>query len=107
MPSPRSRKVVSSAVVANLAIAICKYVAAAFTGSPAMLSEAFHSTADLGNEALLLIGMRCSSRPPDALHPFGHGKLLYFYSLSKSSAAKIQLSSPFFWKTQRALSELF
>ena len=81
MPSPRSRKVVSSAVVANLAIAICKYVAAAFTGSPAMLSEAFHSTADLGNEALLLIGMRCSSRPPDALHPFGHGKLLYFYSL--------------------------
>lgn len=46
-----------------------------------MMSEAFHSTADVGNELLLLFGMRRSRRPPDALHPFGHGKLLYFYSL--------------------------
>ena len=46
-----------------------------------MFAEAFHSTADTGNEFLLLIGMKRSMRPPDALHPFGHGKVLYFYSL--------------------------
>jgi len=46
-----------------------------------MFAEAFHSTADAGNELLLLPGIRRSTRPPDALHPFGHGKLLYFYSL--------------------------
>lgn len=72
---------VFAGIASNLAIAGCKYVAAIITSSPAMLSEAFHSTADTGVEILLLIGMRRSRRPPDALHPFGHGKLLYFYSL--------------------------
>lgn len=46
-----------------------------------MLAEAFHSTADCGNELLLLLGMKRSERPPDTLHPFGHGKVFYFYSL--------------------------
>jgi divalent metal cation (Fe/Co/Zn/Cd) transporter len=45
------------------------------------VAEAFHSTADSGNELLLLWGIRRSARPPDSLHPFGHGKVLYFYSL--------------------------
>lgn len=80
MPS-RSDRVVFVGLFSNAAIAVGKYVAGAITGSPAMMSEAFHSTADVGNELLLLFGMRRSRRPPDALHPFGHGKLLYFYSL--------------------------
>src|SRR6267378_5773114 len=81
MPLRSAKKVVVVAIIANLAIAICKYVAAVFTGSSAMFAEAFHSTADTGNEFLLLIGMKRSTRPPDSLHPFGHGKVLYFYSL--------------------------
>jgi cation diffusion facilitator family transporter len=80
MPS-RSDRVVFVGLFANAAIAVGKYVAGGVTGSPAMMSEAFHSTADVGNELLLLLGMRRSRRSPDALHPFGHGKLLYFYSL--------------------------
>lgn len=76
-----SKKVIYAAIVANVAIAIGKYAAAILTGSSAMLAEAFHSTADSGNELLLLVGMKRSARPPDALHPYGHGKALYFYSL--------------------------
>ena len=81
MSSRSSRKVVFAAIAANVSIAICKYIVAAATGSPAMLSEAFHSTVDTGNELLLLFDMRRSRRPADSLHPFGHGKLLYFYAL--------------------------
>ena len=79
--SPSSKRVVYAAIIANLAIMICKYVAAFFTRSSAMLAEAFHSSADTLNEFLLLIGMKRSERPADELHPFGHGKELYFWSL--------------------------
>jgi divalent metal cation (Fe/Co/Zn/Cd) transporter len=49
-PLRASKRVVYIAIVANVAIAICKHAAAAFTASPAILAEAFHSTADTGNE---------------------------------------------------------
>jgi cation diffusion facilitator family transporter len=81
MVSRESKKVIYAAIVANLAIAALKYVAAIFTRSSAMMAEAVHSTIDSGNELLLLLGMKRSARPADALHPYGHGKALYFYSL--------------------------
>jgi cation diffusion facilitator family transporter len=81
MATRESKGVIYAAIIANIAIAVCKFAAAAVTGSSAMLAEAFHSTADSGNELLLLWGIKRSSRPPDSLHPYGHGKVLYFYSL--------------------------
>ncbi|HUJ59279.1 MAG TPA: cation diffusion facilitator family transporter [Kofleriaceae bacterium] len=68
------------ALVVNLAIACGKAVAAALSGSGAMLAETLHSLADCGNQVLLLVGVRSSHKPPDARHPLGHGRAMYFYS---------------------------
>ncbi len=76
-----SKVAVIAAVVANLIIAIIKFIAAAITGSSAMISEGIHSLVDTGNGGLLLHGMSRAKRPADEGHPFGHGKSLYFWSL--------------------------
>ena len=80
MASAQSKLVVYAAAAGNLLVAVTKFIAAAYTGSSAMLSEAVHSVADTGNQVLLLYGMRRADRPPDDLHPLGYGRELYFWS---------------------------
>lgn len=75
-----SRTAVIAALLGNASLAVLKGIAAAATGSAAMLAETFHSIADTGNQVLLLVGMRWARRPADAMHPFGHGKNVYFWS---------------------------
>lgn len=75
-----SRPVIYAALAGNLMVALTKLAAALWTGSSAMLSECIHSAVDMGNELLLLYGMRRADIRPDPDHPFGYGRELYFWS---------------------------
>jgi hypothetical protein len=71
-------KSVIAALLANLGIAVAKFIGWLVTGASSMLAEALHSVADSGNQAMLLLGSRLARREPDPNHPFGHGRVRYF-----------------------------
>lgn len=75
-----SIKSIIFALSANFGIAVTKTVAAAITGSGAMLAESIHSFADCGNQGLLFLGLSAAKKKPDRKHPLGYGKEIYFWS---------------------------
>jgi cation diffusion facilitator family transporter len=75
-----SSRVVYAALIGNALVAASKYIAAALSGSSAMLTEAIHSTSDCTNQILLLIGVRRGKLPADESHPFGYGMEIYFWA---------------------------
>src|SRR5215475_4970615 len=80
MSASGGTRAVIAALLANLGIAVTKFVAFALTSSSSMLAEAIHSVADSGNQVLLLIGGRRAARPETEQHPFGYGRERYIYA---------------------------
>jgi cation diffusion facilitator family transporter len=80
MSASGGTKAVIAALLANLGIALSKFVAFFITGSASMLAEAIHSVADSGNQGLLLLGGRQARQAADREHPFGYGRARYFWA---------------------------
>ena len=80
-PTHESVGSVIAAITANILVGIVKFIAAAISGSVAMVSEGIHSIVDSGNGFLVLLGIHKAKKPPTIEHPFGFGKELYFWTL--------------------------
>jgi cation diffusion facilitator family transporter len=80
MGAPHDTSHILQSLISNVVMAAIKVAAAVYTGSGALLAEALHTTADSANQVLLLIGVSRSRKAPDATHPLGYGRELYFWS---------------------------
>ncbi|HZB49749.1 MAG TPA: cation diffusion facilitator family transporter [Mycobacteriales bacterium] len=80
MSASGGTRAIIAALVANLGIAVAKFVGFLITGSSSMLAESAHSVADSGNQGLLLVGGKRARRSATAEHPFGYGRDRYFYA---------------------------
>jgi len=78
--SSGSAKIILIAMTANLGIAVAKFAGAYFSKSSALFAEAIHSVVDTTNQLLLLFGEKASRKKPDATHPLGYGREIFFWS---------------------------
>lgn len=69
------------ALVGNVLICGAKFAAWISSGSSSMLAEFIHSIIDVGNQSLLLVGLRDSRMGADRRHQYGYGKSIYFWAL--------------------------
>lgn len=80
MSATGGSKAIIAAFLANLGIAITKFVAWIFSGSSSMLAESVHSVADAANQLLLLLGGKRAKQKADKEHPFGYGRVRFVYA---------------------------
>jgi cation diffusion facilitator family transporter len=73
-------RAIVAALLANVGIAVIKFIAFLFSGSSSMLAESVHSLADTGNQGLLLLGGRRSRKQADDAHPFGYGRERFVFA---------------------------
>ncbi len=80
MSTEGGTKAIIAALVANIGIAVSKFIAFLLTGSSSLLAESVHSVADSGNQGLLLVGGKRASRSATPEHPFGYGRERFIYA---------------------------
>src|SRR5436189_3611068 len=85
--SKDSARTILIALAANVVIAVAKLISGLTSGSTAMLAEAAHSLADASNEVLLGISLRRAAKPPDDLHPLGHGRERFLWAFLAAIAS--------------------
>lgn len=61
-------------VAANMFLAAIKGIAGVVGNSYALIADAVESATDVASSLIVLGGLKISSLPPDADHPYGHGK---------------------------------
>jgi len=68
-------RVAAISIFASAGMAAAKFVVGVAIGSLALISEALHSSVDMGATIVTWMVVRYSDRPADEEHHYGHGKL--------------------------------
>jgi cation diffusion facilitator family transporter len=61
-------------MIVNVAFAIIKITAGVFGNAYALIADGIESSLDVAGSIVIWGGLRFAARPPDATHPYGHGK---------------------------------
>src|SRR3972149_12192707 len=73
-PSYKGLRSTLIGIVANTLLAATKGIAGILGNSYALLADAIESTTDIASSFIVWGGLKISALPPDADHPYGHGK---------------------------------
>ncbi len=58
----------------NFVLAIAKIAAGIFGNAYVLIADGIESALDIGGSVVIWGGLKFAARPPDATHPYGHGK---------------------------------
>jgi len=61
-------------ILGNALFAIAKGITGFFGNSYALIADAIESITDVFSSIFVLLGLKYANKPPDANHPYGHGK---------------------------------
>lgn len=68
-------------IILNFILFLIKFFVGMFVGSIAISADAFNNLSDAGSSVITIIGFKMASKPADAEHPFGHGRIEYLSAL--------------------------
>lgn len=79
-----STRAVGTSILVSLSDVLLNLAVALITGSVVMFAQALQGLADLSSVALLLVGVKQSSKPATPVHPFGYGREVFFWTMLAS-----------------------
>lgn len=74
----------SLGIVINSFLFILKGLLGLFTGSIALIADAFNHLSDTASSIITIVGFKIAAKEPDKEHPYGHGRVEYLTGLSVS-----------------------
>lgn len=77
-----SRKLAFGSVAVSLIVLLIKSIAYEVTGSVALFSDALESIINVASSLAALVAIGFAAQPPDAEHPYGHGKAEYLSAVA-------------------------
>lgn len=77
------------ALVLGIAVFGGKLLAYLLTGSNAILADAMESTVNVVAAGMLVFSLALSARPPDADHPYGHGRVEFLSAALEGTAIAV------------------